>query len=169
MHFIAFILRFVVNILCSVVVNCSEIVNSCGVIVTRRHVEIIETMRMCLKSFTPECCSYGFWDTLAIIYYFMASKLRFGRVWLTTTEICKGLGVEDCNRVRVYLYRLKRYGILEARRLYINKTIWKLNKDALIKDHSYTLEQVMSMIFTYVATCRKYHDIKAEQSSKPSI
>jgi hypothetical protein len=151
------------------VVNCNEIVESCGVIVAKRNVDIIETMRVCLKSLTPECCSYGFWDTLAIIYYFMDRRLRFGRVWLTTTEICRGLEFRDCNRVRVYLYRLKRYGVLEARRLYINKTIWKLNKDALIKDHSYTLEQVMNMIFTYVATCKKYHDIKAKQSSKPSI
>jgi len=142
---------------------------SCGVIVAKRNVDIIGTMEVCLKSFTPECCSYGFWDTLAIIHYFIINRLKFRRVWLTTTEICKGLGFRDCNRVRVYLYRLKRYGVLETRRLYINKTIWKLNKDALIKDHSYTLEQVMDMIFTYVATCRKYHDIKAKQSSKPSI
>jgi len=144
-------------------------VDSCDVIVAKRNVDIIETMKVRLKSLTPECCSYGFWDTLAIIYCFIINKLKFRRVWLTTTEICKGLGFRDCNRVRVYLYRLKRYGILETRRLYINKTIWRPNKDALIKDHSYTLEQVMDMIFTYVATCRKYHDIKAEQSSKPSI
>jgi len=62
--------------------------------------------------------------------------------------------------IRVYLYSIEEYGILEARRLYINKTIWKLNKDALIKDHSYNLEQVMNMIFTYVATCKNITILK---------
>jgi hypothetical protein len=115
------------------VINCNGIVESCGVIVTKRNVDIIETMEVCLKSFTPECCSYGFWDTLAIIHYFIINRLKFRRVWLTTTEICRGLESRNCNRVRVYLYRLKRYGVLEARRLYINKTIWKLNRDALMR------------------------------------
>jgi hypothetical protein len=99
-----------------------------GVVLPRPRMDVVESVKRCVDNPSVSCCSRRLYGTIVLLWY-----LIYAKNWLTTRELCSNARFRNCNEARVYLYRLKKRGIVETSKIHTNETIWRINEEALKK------------------------------------
>jgi len=131
-----------------------------GVVMPRPKINVVESVKRCVDNPSVGCCSRNLFGTIVLLYYLVKYATEN---WLTTRELCKKSKFRNCNLARVYLYRLKKRGIVETSKIYTNETIWRINKKVLKNiDHDIFL----SLVYDHYKMCREYY--KTGNLKKPT-
>jgi len=134
----------------------------------RARIDIIETVKLCVNRPTQKCCSRALYGIVVLLWYLVNSKIN-GIEWMTTRELCNKARFRNCNEARTYLYRLKKRGIVEARKIYTRETIWRISEEVLKKMdlrpqlRLLTLHYNMCTEYYKTGNLRKPEDIEEEE------
>jgi len=112
--------------------------------------DIVETVRRCVDRPTPSCCSYALFNTILLLLRLI------GKDWKTTKELCEEAMFTNCNEARVYLYKMKKKGLVKTGKLYDRQTIWKINED-ILKDKHMDLRQLKRLLYMHLDICSEYY------------
>ena len=128
-----------------------------GIALPRPKIEIVESVKKCIDNPSISCCSRGFFNTIVLLWHLVHTE-----GWLTTKELCKKVKSKNCNKTRVYLYKLKKKNIVITSKIYSGETIWKIN-DKVLKglDRS----DFLNLLVLHYKMCKEYY--KSGNLKKP--
>jgi hypothetical protein len=120
-----------------------------GVVLPRLKMDIVESVRRCVDNPSVSCCSRNFFGIIILLWH-----LVYANDWLTTKELCKKAKFRRCNRARVYLYKLKKKGVVITSKIHTGETIWRVNERALKGVYP---SELLELLTQHYKICKEYY------------
>jgi hypothetical protein len=120
-----------------------------GIVLPRPKIEIVESVKRCIDNPSISCCSRGFFNTTVLLWHLVHAE-----GWLTTKELCKKVKSRNCNKIRVYLYKLKKKKVVITSKIHSGETIWNINDKVL---RGLDRSDFLNLLILHYKMCREYY------------